>query len=232
MIAALNRPPSLGHRRPRRHSAGTRQATGGRPHDVAPVAAGVLAALLALAVAGATAWDASSGGRLPVASLAVGCLFVVGAAVAGELFLRWRDGLMRNYLQLARRRVVEFEESSDAIFILNDGGGIEALNGVAERMLKPARNDPAPAHRRGHGSLRPGDAPFVDRVEAANGPLAAAGMRELAVRGLDGGRSPPTSPSAPCTCLTAATSASTPTRHLRAEAQRAPQGRVRLRGQP
>jgi PAS domain S-box-containing protein len=150
---------------------------------------GVLTALLALAVGGAAAWDASgAGGRLPMALLTVGCLFVVGAAAAGELFLRWKDGLMRNYLQLARRRVVEFEESSDATFILNDDGGVEALNGAAERMLGRPRET---ILRRPIGDFidlaAEGDACFVNRLEAANGPLSAAGMRELPVRRLDGG---------------------------------------------
>ncbi len=149
-----------------------------------------LVALLALAVAAAAAWDLRSG-HVPVAMLIVSCLFVVAAAVAGHVFLRWKDSLTGNFVELAKRRVVEFEESSDGTFILNADGEIEALNGAAERMMGRPRDtflrmpvldimDIAPA----------GETPFVARLEAVNGPLEAAAMREVMIRRFDGAEIP------------------------------------------
>ena len=152
-----------------------------------------LLALLAATVCCAAAWDLRGGpdARIPVALLALNCLFVVGTAVAGSVFLRWKDGLTGNFVELAKRRLIEFEESSDGTFILNADGEIEALNGAAERMLGRPRDsilrtpildimDVAPA----------GETPFVARLEGANGPLETAAMREVVVRRLDGGEIP------------------------------------------
>jgi PAS domain S-box-containing protein len=150
-----------------------------------------LLALLAITMAAAAAWDLGGGGRVPVALLVVDCLFLVGAAVAGCVFLRWKDGLTANFVELARRRVTEFEESSDGTFVLNADGDIEALNGAAERMLGRPRDavlrtpildimDIVPA----------GDTPFVARLEATHGALEAAPMREVIVRRFDGGEIP------------------------------------------
>ena len=151
-----------------------------------------LVVLLALAVCAAAAWDLRSGdGRLPTALVAVSALLVVAAAVTGSVFLRWKDTLTGNFVELAKRRVIEFEESSDGTFILNGDGEIEALNGAAERMLGRPRDtmlctpildimDLAPA----------GETPFVARLEAANGPLEAAPMREVVLRRFDGAEVP------------------------------------------
>src|SRR6185437_12204481 len=106
-------------------------------------------------------------------------------------FLKWKDALTRRFVELAIRRVAEFEESSDAIFILDDDGRIEAINGAGEQMLGAQRDavrrvsildvlDVAPA----------GQAPFVARLEAANGPIAATPVRELAARRFDGDEVP------------------------------------------
>ena len=152
-----------------------------------------LLALLALAVCGAAVWDLRGpvGGRLPVALLTVNCLFVAAAAVAGNVFLRWKDGLTGNYVELAKRRVIEFEESSDGTFILNTNGEIEALNGAAERMLGRPRDSVLLTPILGIMDIAPaGETPFVARLEATNGHLEAAPMREVVLRRFDGGEVP------------------------------------------
>jgi PAS domain S-box-containing protein len=151
-----------------------------------------LVGLMAATVAAAAAWDLGSAPRrVPMALLAVSSLFVVGAAAAGAVFLRWKDGLTGNFVELAKRRVAEFRESSDGIFVLDGDGRIEAVNGAAETMMG----------RPGDALLRtpildimdiapPGETSFVARLETANGPLEAAAMREVAVRRFDGGEIP------------------------------------------
>ncbi len=150
-----------------------------------------LVALLAAAVWGCALWDAHAGAAAPWALIAFGNLMVLGVLAAGHVFLRWRDRMTTNFAELAIRRVAEFEEASDAIFILNGDGEIEAINGAAEQMLGWTRD----AARRMSildvlDIAPPGDAPFVGRLEAANGPLTTAAVRELAARRFDGGEVP------------------------------------------
>jgi PAS domain S-box-containing protein len=154
-----------------------------------------LLALLALAVCVAAAWDLranpGAGERPPIALLAVSCFFIAAAAVAGHVFLHWKDRLTSTYVELGKRRVAEFEESSDGIFILNTEGGVEAINGAAERMLGRPRETIVREHVLDIMEIAPRCAtPFVSRLETANGPLAAAVMREVVVRRFDGGEIP------------------------------------------
>jgi PAS domain S-box-containing protein len=154
-----------------------------------PLAA--LVAVLAAAVAGCAAWDAGARPGFPWALTILGALFVVGVFAAGETFLRWKDALVSKYVELAVRRVAEFEEASDAIFILKEDGLIDAVNRAGEQMLGCPREavqrksileilDVAPD----------GDTPFVTRLEAANGAIGSAPARETVLRRLDGGEAP------------------------------------------
>lgn len=143
----------------------------------------------------AAAWDLRSasgaGQRPPIALLAISCLFVVAAGVAGHVFLHWKDRLTHSYVELAKRRVIEFEDSSDGIFILNLDGGVEAINRAAERMLGRPRETIVREHILDIMEIAPGgETPFVNRLETANGPLTAAAMREIVVRRFDGGEIP------------------------------------------
>jgi PAS domain S-box-containing protein len=154
-----------------------------------------LVALLAAAAWACALWDTRGGpalsGATPWALIGFSGFLVLGVLAAGHLFFRWRDALTKVYVELAVRRVAEFEEASDAIFILNEGGQIEAINAAAERMLGWDRE----AVRRMPileilDLAQPGETPFVSRLEAANGPLASAASRELAARRFDGGETP------------------------------------------
>jgi PAS domain S-box-containing protein len=151
----------------------------------------VLVAFLAAAGWACAYWDVRAGAAAPWALRGFSTLMVVGVLGAGHLFFRWRNALAHVYIELAVRRVAEFEEASDAIFILNEDGRIEAINAAAEQMLGWGRQaalrmsileilDLAP----------PGETAFVSRLEATNGPLASAVSRELVARRFDGGDVP------------------------------------------
>jgi PAS domain S-box-containing protein len=150
--------------------------------------------LLGLTIGVAAAWDVSGlspGGRLPLALLAIGGLFVVATSVTGELFLRWKDDQTRRYVALALRQTSEFEEASDSIIILNENGCIEALNAAAERLLGQPRDSLLRLPILDFMELAPrGEAPFVSRLETANGPLTLAAVREVVARRFDGGEIP------------------------------------------
>src|SRR5579871_3302432 len=75
---------------------------------------------LGLAVAGCAVWDARPGSPFPFALTTLSALMALAALAAGEVFFRWKDGLVSRYVDLAERRVTEFEESSDATFIINE----------------------------------------------------------------------------------------------------------------
>ena len=151
----------------------------------------LVAALLAAGVWGCAAWDAGRTGALPWALTLFGALLFAGVLVAGQVFLGWKDGLTRNFVALAVRRVAEFEEISDANFILNADGLIEAVNAAAEQMLGSPRESVSRMPILQIMDVAPtGDAPFLGRLEFANGPVASGSSRELAIRRLDGGEAP------------------------------------------
>jgi PAS domain S-box-containing protein len=143
-------------------------------------------------VGGAAVWDASvRGGQPPWAMIAFGAVVTLGVLIAGETFLRWKDGLVGRYVELAERRVAEFEEANDPTLVISEAGRVEAVNAAAERLLGCKRE----------ALLRKpildiidvaadGEAPFITRLEAANGALASAPARELFVRRFDGGEAP------------------------------------------
>ncbi|HEX3917137.1 MAG TPA: ATP-binding protein [Caulobacteraceae bacterium] len=152
-----------------------------------------LAAVFAAAVAAAFAWDsgARAGAPPPWALLALASVLVVAGVVAGHAFVTLKDRLTRNFLELATRRVAEFEESGDATFILNLDGGIEAANAAAEHMLGRPRSAFLRMPILDIMDIAPdGDAPFLARLEGANGALGAAPVREVVARRFDGGEAP------------------------------------------
>ena len=150
-----------------------------------------LVALLAAAVWACAAWDSHARATPPWALIALSSLLVAGALAAGLVFLRWRDALTQRFVELGTRRVAEFDEASDATFILNLDGQIEAINRATEQMLGWTRET---VRRRSILEILdlapPGETPFVGRLEATNGPLALAISRELVARRFDGGETP------------------------------------------
>ncbi|HEY3799550.1 MAG TPA: ATP-binding protein [Caulobacteraceae bacterium] len=151
----------------------------------------LLGAGLAAAVCACAAMDAQGRGGLPWAMTVLGAFFVFSVVGAGEVFLRWKDGIIGRYAELAVRRVAEFEEASDAIFVLNEEGRIEAVNAAAEQLLGCPRESLSRKPIQEIMNLAPdGDEPFMARLEAANGPVSSAAVRELTARRLDGGEAP------------------------------------------
>jgi len=162
-----------------------------RPASRAPL--WLLIGSLALIVALAAGWDVrhAPAGSLPFALMGACVFFVVATAIAGIAFLRWKDGVIRRFVELAQRRQAEFEDAGDGIIILNHDGRIEALNLAAERLLGQPRETILRLPIGDIMDLAPdGDAPFVDRLESANGPLTSAAVREVVARRFDGGEVP------------------------------------------
>jgi PAS domain S-box-containing protein len=150
-----------------------------------------LVTVLTAAFVASAYWDARMGGRPSWAMIGFGGVLVLGVLAAGLGFFKWKDALTRQFVELAVRRVAEFEESSDAILILNNDGQIEAINGAAERMLGCQRDAVRRVSILDILDLAPtGETPFVVRLEATNGPIASAPVRELAARRFDGGEAP------------------------------------------
>jgi PAS domain S-box-containing protein len=152
-----------------------------------------LAALSTSLLAAAAAWDfrAHAGAGHPWALLTIGLVFTVAANIAGYAFVRWKDQLTRNYVDLAARQIAEFEGAGDATIILNEDGRIEAANGAAERLLGRPRASFLRMSILDIMDVAPdGEAPFLGRLEAANGPLTSAALREVVARRFDGGEAP------------------------------------------
>ena len=154
-----------------------------------------LTAVMAGLVWSAAAWDfrgaASAHGPLPWALLAVCILLVTAAVVTGHVFLFWKDRITRNFVELGKRRVAEFEDAGDGIFIVNDDGRIEAVNAAVERMFGRPRDTFLRSSILDVMDLAPeGETPFVARLEMANGPVATGSAREIVARRFDGGEVP------------------------------------------
>jgi PAS domain S-box-containing protein len=114
-------------------------------------------------------------------------LFVVAMGVASEVFLRWKDGMVTRFVDLAMRRTEEFQEASDGIVIINGEGKLEAMNAAAEQLFGRSRDEIEGVSINDIMDLAPeGDAPFLTRLEATHGPLKTAPTRELAARRPDG----------------------------------------------
>ena len=114
-------------------------------------------------------------------------LVVIALAVLGERLIRWKDQLMRNFVELARRRTAEFEESGDGILIINHSGEVEAANAAAERIFGQSKQ--SLARLPVDDILRltnDGDGAFLGRLESEAGPLNSAPLREALAKHADG----------------------------------------------
>jgi PAS domain S-box-containing protein len=136
--------------------------------------------------------SATASARLLTIGLVAGLgVFLLTAAVLAELFFRWKDGLTVRYVDMARRRISDFDEASDAILVVNTDGGLEAMNAAAERLFGREKDAIAGIHVNEIMDLVPtGDEAFLTRLEATHGALATAPVRELLARRPDGGDAP------------------------------------------
>jgi PAS domain S-box-containing protein len=133
----------------------------------------------------------TAGRRVAVGVLAALVVVLLLAAVAAELLMRLKDRLVTNYVDLAIRRVAEFEEASDGILVLNPDGQVEAINGAAERMFGRPRESIAGTHVQDIMPLvEEGEVPFLTRLETSHGVLGSAEVREIVARHTDGSDAP------------------------------------------
>jgi PAS domain S-box-containing protein len=148
---------------------------------------------IAAAQAATTRYQAAAATErmMSMALIAALALFVLTVGGVSEVLLRWRDRITLNYVDIAQRRVQEFEEASDGVVVLNTDGGLEAINAAAEQLFGRSKDAIEGMHISEIMDLAPpGDAPFLTRLEAAHGPLATAPMRELTARRSDGDEAP------------------------------------------
>jgi len=130
---------------------------------------------------------AAAGRVLSLVLMGVLALFVVGTGVLSEIFLRWKDGLVTRFVELAMRRTEEFQEAGDGILIVNGEGKLEAMNAAAEQLFGRSKDEIRGLSINDIMDLAPeGDAPFLTRLEAAHGPLKTAPTREFSARRPDG----------------------------------------------
>lgn len=131
---------------------------------------------------------AASGLSLTIGLVAALGVFLLTAAVLAEVFMRWKDGLTVRYVEVARRRIADFDDASDATLVVNRDGELEAINAAAERLFGRSRDAIAGIHVKEIMDLAPeGDEPFLTRLEATHGALTTAPVLELIARRADGG---------------------------------------------